>query len=261
MKMIYKDKIALITGSASGGLGQTIAEDLSREGARGIIITGRSSKGSDMAIRSIKKHGAEVLFVEADLSNPEDCKRLIEVSDSHFGRIDGLVNSAGTTERGTIENTTLEMWESHMAINLRAPFLLMQGCIKIMQREKIAGSIINIVTTSAHGGQPFLTPYSTSKGALVTLTKNVAFSQLKHRIRVNAILPGWMDTPGEHAIQKRFHQAPDDWLEKAEAKVPMGKLAQPDELAKLVTLVLSDQGGVMTGAVIDYDQKAVGGFD
>ena len=130
-----------------------------------------------------------------------------------------------------------------------------------MQREKIAGSIINIVTTSAYGGQPFLTPYSTSKGGLVTLTKNVAFSQLHHRIRVNAILPGWMDTPGEHAIQKKFHDAPDDWLEKAEASMPMGKLAQPAELARLVTLILSDQGGVMTGAVIDYDQKAIGAFD
>lgn len=259
--MIYKDKIALVTGSASGGLGQTIAENLAKEGASGIVLTGRSSKGSDVAVNAVKQYGAEVLFIEADLSNPDDCKRLVETTDKHFGRIDGLINSAGITDRGTIEDTTVEMWDSHMAVNLRAPFLLMQGCIKIMQREKIAGSIINIVTTSAHGGQPFLTPYSTSKGALVTLTKNVAFSQLQNRIRVNAILPGWMDTPGEHAIQKSFHHAPDDWLEKAEAQVPMGKLAQPDELAKLVTLILSDQGGIMTGAVIDYDQKAVGAFD
>lgn len=259
--MIYKNKIALVTGSASGGLGQTISENLAKEGAAGIVLTGRSSKDSDIAVNAVKQYGAEVLFIEADLSNPDDCKRLVETTDKHFGRIDGLVNSAGITDRGTIENTTVEMWDSHMAVNLRAPFLLMQGCIKIMQREKIAGSIINIVTTSAHGGQPFLTPYSTSKGALVTLSKNVAFSQLHNRIRVNAILPGWMDTPGEHAIQKKFHHAPDDWLEKAEAQVPMGKLAQPDELAKLVTLILSDQGGVMTGAVIDYDQKAVGAFD
>lgn len=259
--MIYKNKIALVTGSTSGGLGQTIAENLAKEGAGGIVLTGRSSKGSDVAVNAVKQYGAEVLFIEADLSNPDDCKRLVETTDKYFGRIDGLINSAGITDRGTIEDTTVEMWDSHMAVNLRAPFLLMQGCIKIMQREKIAGSIINIVTTSAHGGQPFLTPYSTSKGALVTLTKNVAFSQLRNRIRVNAILPGWMDTPGEHAIQKRFHNAPDDWLEKAEAQVPMGKLAQPNELAKLVTLILSDQGGVMTGAVIDYDQKAVGAFD
>jgi NAD(P)-dependent dehydrogenase (short-subunit alcohol dehydrogenase family) len=259
--MIYKNKIALITGSASGGLGQTIAENLAKEGAAGIVITGRSSRGRDVAVNAIKQYGAEVLFIEADLSRPEDCNRLIETTDKHFGRVDGLVNSAGITDRGTIEDTTVEMWDSHMAVNLRAPFLLMQGCIKIMQREKIAGSIINIGSTSAYGGQPFLTPYSTSKGALVILTKNAAFSQLKHRIRVNAILPGWMDTPGEHAVQKKFHNAPDDWLEKAEAQVPMGKLAQPDELAKLVTLILSDQGGVMTGAVIDYDQKAVGAFD
>ena len=259
--MIYKGKIALITGSASGGLGQTIAEDLAREGASGIILTGRSSHGSDLAVDAVKQYGAEVLFVEADLSQAEDCNKLIKAVDKHFGRVDGLVNSAGHTHRGTIEHTTVEMWEMHMAVNLRAPFLLMQGCIKIMQREKIAGSIINILSTSAHGGQPILTPYVTSKGGLIALTKNVAHSQLKNRIRVNAILPGWMDTPGEHSIQKEFHQAPDDWLEKAEATVPMGKLAQPKELAQLVTLILSDQGGVMTGAVIDYDQKVIGAFD
>ena len=130
-----------------------------------------------------------------------------------------------------------------------------------MQREGIAGSIINIASTSAYGGQPFITPYVASKGGLVSLTKNVAFSQLQNRIRVNAILPGWMDTPGEHVIQKEFHHATDNWLEEAEKRIPMGKLAQPKELAQLVALILSDQGGVMTGAVVDYDQKVIGAFD
>jgi len=148
--MIYKNKIALVTGSASGGLGQTIAENLAQEGATGIILTGRSAQGSDQVISKVKDYGAEVLFVEADLSRPDDCSRLIEAADKHFGHIDGLVNAAGHTHRGTVENTSLEMWEMHMAVNLRAPFLLMQGCIKIMQREKTNGSIINILSTPAH---------------------------------------------------------------------------------------------------------------
>ena len=258
--MMYQGKIALITGSASGGLGQTIAEELARQGAAGIILTGRSTNQSDQAIKTVKALGAEAVFVQANLGDPSDCAKLIESIDVHFGRVDGLVNSAAHTYRGSIEETTLEMWETHMSVNLRAPFLLMQGCIKIMQRENIAGSIINILSTSAHGGQPFLTPYVTAKGGLIALTKNVAFSQLQNRIRVNAILPGWMDTPGEHAIQKKFYNASDDWVQKASAKLPMGKLVQPKELAKLVALILSDQGGVMTGAVIDYDQKVIGAF-
>ncbi len=259
--MIYKDKIALVTGSASGGLGQTIAEKLAEEGATGIVLQSRTDRMSAQAIDAVEQHGAEVLFVPAELSKPEDCQKIIEAMDRKFGRVDGLVNCAGHTHRGTIENTTVNMWESHMSVNLRAPFLLMQGCIKIMQREKTEGSIINILSTSAYGGQPMLTPYVASKGGLIALTKNVAHSQLRNRIRVNAILPGWMDTPGEHAVQKEFHQAADNWLEKAEAEVPMGKLAQPKELAQLVTLILSDQGGVMTGAVVDYDQKVIGAFD
>ena len=260
--MNYKDKIALVTGSNSGGLGTTIAIQLAEQGAKGIILTGRSkTMETDKIVDSIQKLGTEVIFEIADLRNPDECKSLIGKIDKHFCKVDGLVNSAGLTSRGTIENTPVELWDEHFAINVRAPFLLMQGCIKIMQREKIAGSIVNIITQSAHGGQPFLTPYATSKGALVTLTKNVAHSQRSHQIRVNAIMPGWMDTPGEHAIQKSFHHAPDNWLELAEAKQPMGKLIQPDDLSRLAVYLLSDESGVITGSVIDYDQNVNGAYD
>ncbi len=260
--MNYKDKIALVTGSNSGGLGTTIATLLAEQGARGIILTGRSKTSeSESIVDRIQKLGTEVIFVIADLRNSDECKALIAKIDGHFGKVDGLVNSAGLTSRGTIENTSVELWDEHFAINVRAPFILMQGCIKIMQREKIAGSIVNIITQSAHGGQPFLTPYSSSKGALVTLTKNVAHSQRSHQIRVNAIMPGWMDTPAEHAIQKSFHHAPDNWLELAEAGQPMGKLIQPVELSKLATYLLSDDSGVVTGSVIDYDQNVNGAYD
>jgi NAD(P)-dependent dehydrogenase (short-subunit alcohol dehydrogenase family) len=260
--MNYRDKIALVTGSNSGGLGTTIAIQLAEQGAKGIILTGRSKTGeTEKIIERIQKLGAEVLFIIADLTKPEECKSLLAEVDKQFGKVDGLVNSAGLTSRGTIENTSVELWDEHFAINVRAPFLLMQGCIRIMQREKIAGSIVNIITQSAHGGQPFLTPYSASKGALATLTKNVAHSQRFHRIRVNAIMPGWMDTPAEHAIQKSFHKAPDNWLELAEAKQPMGKLIQPDEFSKLVVYLLSDDSGVITGSVMDYDQNVNGAYD
>ena len=260
--MNYKNKIALVTGSNSGGLGTTIALQLAELGAKGIILTGRSKTGeTEEIISRIEKLGTEVVFRTADLRNPDECKLLIEEIDKHFGKVDGLVNSAGLTSRGTIEDTSVELWDEHFAINVRAPFILMQGCIRIMQREKIAGSIVNIITQSAHGGQPFLTPYSVSKGALVTLTKNVAHSQRFHQIRVNAIMPGWMDTPGEHAIQKSYHKAPDNWLELAEAKQPMGKLIQADELSGLAAYLLSDASGVITGSVIDYDQNVVGAYD
>ena len=111
---------------------------------------------------------------------------------------------------------------------------------------------------SAHCGQSFLTPYSTSKGALMTLTKNVANAYRSNRIRCNAVLPGWMDTEGEDIVQKKWHDAPDDWLEKAEAAQPMGQLVKPDQLARLISYMVSPQSGVMTGSLVDYDQNIAG---
>ena len=145
-----------------------------------------------------------------------------------------------------------------VAINVRAPFFLMQDALRLMIDRRIAGSIVNIISMSSHGGQPFLCPYSMSKGALVTLTKNAAHSVVAHRIRINGLNLGWMDTPGEDAIQKRFHNAPDDWLAKAEQAQPFGRLIKPAEAAKTVAFLLSDRAGLMTGSIIDYDQKITG---
>jgi len=261
---MYKDKIALITGSSvKGSLGATIALRCAMEGAKGIILTGLViNRGDpDELVKEIKGLGSDAIFIQADLKKPEEITSLIEQAEKHFGRIDGLVNAAGITTRGTIEESSVELWDEHIAINARAPFLTMQAVIRMMQRKKMPGSIVNIITQSAHGGQPFITPYCASKGALLTLTKNVAHSQRFNRIRVNALLPGWMDTTGESAIQKRFHHAPDNWLELAEAKQPMGKLIKPAELAGLVVYLLSDSSGVITGSAIDYDQNVIGAYD
>ena len=111
-----------------------------------------------------------------------------------------------------------------VAVNLRAPFFLMQEAAKLMRRERVEGAMVNILSMSAHGGQPFLTPYSMSKGALATLTKNAAFSLMPWRIRVNALNIGWMNTPGEDRIMRTVHGATDGWLEKAAAEQPFGRL-------------------------------------
>jgi NAD(P)-dependent dehydrogenase (short-subunit alcohol dehydrogenase family) len=145
-----------------------------------------------------------------------------------------------------------------MAVNVRAPFFLMQESLKLMIETGIQGSVVNIISMSSHGGQPFLCPYSVSKGALATLTKNVALSVVKQRIRVNGLNIGWMDTPGEHAIQKNFHNAESDWLEHAEARQPFGRLLKAPEVAQVTAFLLSDRAGLMTGSIIDFDQTIVG---
>jgi NAD(P)-dependent dehydrogenase (short-subunit alcohol dehydrogenase family) len=116
-----------------------------------------------------------------------------------------------------------------------------------------------VLSVNIHGGQSFLAPYSASKTALENVTKNAAQALRRHRIRVNAVAPGWMDTPAEHAIQKAWHGAGDDWLEKAEARMPSGRLVQPAHVAGLIAYLLGPASGVMTGAVIDFDQNVPGG--
>jgi NAD(P)-dependent dehydrogenase (short-subunit alcohol dehydrogenase family) len=134
----------------------------------------------------------------------------------------------------------------------------MQAALTLMRRDGIEGSIVNLLSVNAHGGTPELTAYSASKGALATLTRNVANSVLHDRIRVNGINLGWTETPGEHDIIRRSGQGGDDWLHKAEAGRPFGRLIQPEEVARLIGFLASAESGVMTGSLIDFDQQVMG---
>jgi NAD(P)-dependent dehydrogenase (short-subunit alcohol dehydrogenase family) len=251
-------KVAIVTGSTQG-LGEAIARRLV-DGALigGLVLCGRNAANGERLARDFGARGCRTEFVPADLARVDDCRRVAETARRAFDRIDFLVNCAATSERGTILDTTPELFDRIVALNVRAPFFLMQFAIKSMIEKKTAGSILNIISVSSHGGQPFLCPYSTSKGALVTLTKNVARSVLEHRIRVNGLNLGWMDSPAEHAIQKRFHGAGDDWLAKAEKEQPFGRLVKPAEVAEFAAFLLSEKSGLMTGSIIDFDQNVIG---
>jgi NAD(P)-dependent dehydrogenase (short-subunit alcohol dehydrogenase family) len=251
-------KVAIVTGSTQG-LGEAIARRLVDEGLiQGLVICGRSAENGERLAREFGARGCRSEFVRADLASVEDCRRVVEMARRVFDRVDILVNSAATSERGTILDTTPELFDRIMAINVRAPFFLMQAVIQIMIDRGITGSILNILSMSSHGGQPFLSPYSTSKGALATLTRNVARAVLRHRIRVNGLNLGWMDSPAEHMVQKRFHDAGDDWLQQAEKEQPFGRLIKPAEVAVFAAFLLSERSGLMTGSIIDFDQNVLG---
>lgn len=147
-----------------------------------------------------------------------------------------------------------------MNLNLRAPFLTMQRAVGYMVQAEEPGSIVNILSMSALCGQSFLTAYSTSKGGLATLTKNVANAFAKNRIRCNGIMAGWMETPGEDSIQRTFHGADAGWATQAAKTRPMGQLIQPEEVAGLASYLLSPSSGVITGSLIEYDQFVGGSF-
>jgi NAD(P)-dependent dehydrogenase (short-subunit alcohol dehydrogenase family) len=146
------------------------------------------------------------------------------------------------------------------AINTKAPFFLMQEAVKIMIRESIEGAIVNIGSTSALAGQPFIAPYCASKGALATLTRNSGYALMRNKIRVNQLNIGWMASDGEDRIQREYHGADADWLEKAAAEQPFGRLIDPAEVARAVTFLSSSDSGMMTGSVIQFDQSVWGGY-
>lgn len=253
------DKVIVVTGG-SQGVGEAIAREAAALGAAGIAICGRDMKKGEATAQSIGASGTPCVFVQADLAREEDCRRVVRRADERFGRVDGLVNAAGLTNRGTIDNTTVQLWDLLFAVNARAPFILIQEAVRVMRREKRGGSIVNIITRSSHGGQPFLTAYSASKGALAVLTKNVAHALRADRIRVNGINIGWMDTPGEHVIQKSDGK-PADWLERANAAQPFGRILVPRDAAVLAAYLLGDDSMLMTGSLIDFDQNVMGAYD
>jgi NAD(P)-dependent dehydrogenase (short-subunit alcohol dehydrogenase family) len=182
-------------------------------------------------------------------------------TDRAFGRVDCLVNAAALTDRGTILDTSPELFDRMYAVNVRAPFFLIQDAARIMRRGGAGGTIVNILSTSSYGGQHFLAAYSSSKGALGVLTRNVAYALMRDGIRVNGLNIGWMNTPGEHTIQKVAHDAPADWLEKAGAGLPLGRLLEPIEVARAVAFLLSAESMPMSGALIDFDQSVQGAGD
>ena len=253
----FKNKIAVITGSTQG-LGEAIARLFAERGLSGLIICGRNRAKGEKLCKEFNTGNLKAYFVEADLDKEKDCKAIIAEADKRFGRVDVLVNVAGFTERGSIWDASTEHWNKMMNVNVRAPFLLIQGAINIMRREKIQGTVVNIGSVAAYGSVPFLGPYAVSKGALAVLTKNSAYAVMRDKIRINTLNIGWMDTPGEDAVQKEFHAASDDWLKEAEAKQPFGRLLKPKEVARAVAFLASEESGMMTGSVVDFDQSVVG---
>ena len=256
MDVRVEDKVLLVTG-ASQGLGRAIALEAVRSGAAAIILTDRHKQRGVEVVSELLKMEAKVAFVAADLNEQDAPARIISAAIDKFGRLDGLVNAAGLSDRGSIADADPALFDHLFAVNTRAPMFLMQGVIRHLKERKAAGSIVNILSFQAHGASTDLAVYGATKAALSLLTKNAAFSHRRDRIRVSGINLGWADTPGEREMQAVKLGKGEAWLAAAESRMPWGRLIQPEDVARLTLFLLSDVSIPMTGALIDQEQYSV----
>lgn len=247
-----------IVNGGTQGLGEATARLLAERGASGIALAGRSADRGAALAGELTAAGTPTIYVHSDLGDADSPRQIVDATDERFGVVHGLVNVAAVTDRANVWELTAEHIDHMLAVNMRAPMLAIRFAAEVMRRKGVAGSIVNVGSTNVHGGQTFLPAYSASKAGLAVATKSLAYSLMRHRIRVNQVNPGWMDTESEDATQRRWHGATDGWLDEAEARQPMGRLIKPPEVAKLIAFLLSDESGMMTGNVVDYDQSVTG---
>jgi NAD(P)-dependent dehydrogenase (short-subunit alcohol dehydrogenase family) len=256
---LLSGKVVLVSGGTQG-IGAGVARAAVREGAA-VAVTGRHRDRGDALVAELAGAGAAAVFVRSDVADPAQALASVDTVLAAHGKVDCLVNAAGLTSRGTLLDTTPELFDAHVAVNLRGPFFLMQAVVRSLVERGAPGSIVNVISSSELGGQPYLAPYVAAKAGLAGLTRNAAYAHRFDRIRINGLDIGWTDTEGEDATQRAFHGADDSWRERAGRTLPMGRLAQVDEIADFVVFLLSDRSGVVTGSVLDWDQNVFGAHD
>lgn len=237
-------KVAVITGSTSG-VGKGIAIRFAAEGAS-VAVSGRNEANGNAVVDAIRADGGSAIYVRTDLTSEADCRNLIETTARTFGRLDALVNNAGIFPRGALETTTEALWDEIFAVNVKGPFFCCKYAIPLMQRQR-SGSVVNIGSGNGYCGAPNLLAYSASKGALLTMTRNLARAYASDRIRVNWLTTGWVLTEGEIAVHAKEGHS-QDWLVEQGSKQPFGRLMTPADIANGVLFLASDEAEFVSGA-------------
>lgn len=248
--MQLKDKVIIVTGSTTG-IGEAIARRCVAEGARVLIHGTRRDAGEQVAS---SLGSAASLYID-DLSDAGAAPRLIASALTAFGKIDGLVNNAAWLVRSNIHTTNAELFDRAMAINVRAPLLLIQAALKSM--EATQGSVLNIGSINAYTGEANQLAYSISKGALMTLSRNLADALGRQGIRVNHFNVGWVLTANEYKLKISEGLDPH-WSEHIPAAfAPSGHILSPEHIAGAAVYWLSDESRPISGSVLDLEQYPV----
>ena len=247
--MRLKDKVVLVTGRTTG-IAKAIAMRSVAEGAS-VIIHGLEGELGKQLVKEIGNERA-ALHIE-DLHNEGTAQRLVDVALATFGRLDALVNNAAMVVSGNIQTTDIDFFRLVMDVNALVPFILIKNALPHLQKSR--GCVLNIGSVNAYCGEPNLLPYSVSKGALMTMTRNLGDTLYRENgVRVNQINPGWVLTETE-VIRKRDQGLPDDWYTGLpNTNAPAGRLLKPEEIAAAAIYWLSDESGPVSGQVVDLEQ-------
>lgn len=251
------EHMALVVTGAAKGIGRAIVQEAVSKGVREIMAIDQDQAGLQTLADELSG-AVRIECLAVDLAKASASSEVAAAAKSAFGRIDGLVNAAGITNRAGFLDGTVEIFDKVFSVNTRAPFLLMSEAIRDMRSRGARGGIVNIQSMNAHCGASDLAIYAASKGALQTLTKNAANAHLRDGIRVNGINLGWVLTESEHDTQTNSLGQATDWAEQAGQGLPLGRLLMPEEAARLTVFLLSPESSPMTGVSIDLDQSVLG---
>lgn len=249
--MRLKDKVILVTGSTTG-IGEAMARLFAREGAA-VVVHGTREAAARGIVDEIRSGKGRAFYTLGSLEDPRAPERIIQSTIDQCGRIDGLVNNAAFVARGSLETTGVELFDRIMAVNLRAPMLLIKAALPHFRRQG-GGRVLNIGSMNGYCGERNQLAYSISKGGLMTLTRNLSDALGTEGIRVNQFNVGWTLTPNEYALKQR-EGLPPDWPSKVpKAFAPSGGILSPDDIAWAAVYFLSDEARLISGAVLDLEQ-------
>lgn len=245
--MRLRDKVIIVTGSTSG-IGKAIAVRAVAEGAR-VLVHGIERSDGEAVVAQL---GASAALHLDDLIDPASPARIVAAAVAAFGKVDAVVNNAAIVARSNLVSTQPAFFDRMMAVNLRAPLFLIQAAFPQLQANE--GCVLNIGSINAHSGQANLLDYSLAKGALQTLSRNLANAHCTDKVRVNHLNVGWVLTDREYAHQIEHGMGPD-WPEKVPLQfAPSGRLIRPEEIASAAVYWLGDESRPISGAVVDLEQ-------
>jgi meso-butanediol dehydrogenase / (S,S)-butanediol dehydrogenase / diacetyl reductase len=248
--MSFQGKIALVTGSTTG-IGEACAHVLAEAGAA-VMITGRNKERGAKVLTSLREAGAKTEFIQADLREGNACEKLVEDTIRLLGGLHVLVNNAGILYTANSIETTNEQWLDTMAVNVNAVFYMSRAAIKHMKANG-GGAIVNTASEWGLNGEPNHVAYCTSKGAVVQMTRCMALDHAQDNIRVNSVCPGEIHTQMVDDILATKGGDLQENLRELASGIPMRRLASPDEVARCVRFLASDEASYVTGANLTVD--------